>query len=206
MKQLTACLLLLFSLSLTGQIEVRPLDKDKLPKELVFKGRVKDAVQWADKAGNNMVITTETGEYASKSGTDGYKDAELFAHHFISENGVFKQTWKVVDFTKECPLDLEATFIKNTFQVTDLNKDSIAEIWLMYKTVCHGDVSPCEMKVIMYEGNQKYAMRGQNRVEIDKNKFLGGEYTFDKAFMAGPQVFREHAKDLWSKNIRQVWE
>ena len=34
----------------------------------------------------------------------------------------------------------------------------------MYKTVCHVDVSPCDMKIIMYQGGQKYAIRGKNKV------------------------------------------
>jgi hypothetical protein len=90
--------------------------------------------------------------------------------------------------------------------ITDLNHDGKAEMWMMYKTVCHGDVSPSTMKIIMYEGSQKFAVRGTNRVKLSANKFLGGEYSFDDAFKTGPEPFREFAKQLWQKNILETWE
>jgi hypothetical protein len=76
----------------------------------------------------------------------------------------------------------------------------------MYKTACHGDVSPCDMKIIMYEGTNKYAMRGQNKVQLSEHEFYGGDYTFDRAFKQSPKVFKEFAIDLWEKNIMQTWE
>ena len=76
----------------------------------------------------------------------------------------------------------------------------------MYKTVCHGDVSPSNMKVIMYQGLQKYAMRGRNKVKISETETEGGEYTFDKVFVDGPISFRNFAIKLWEKNILQKWE
>ena len=75
----------------------------------------------------------------------------------------------------------------------------------MYKTVCHGDVSPCNMKIIMYQGQQKFAMRGQNKVEYAKGEFAGGDYKFDQSFVNGPMVFRVFAKQLWDKNIMETW-
>jgi hypothetical protein len=62
------------------------------------------------------------------------------------------------------------------------------------------------MKIIMHEGTQKFAMRGRNKVEYEANKFEGGEFTFDQAFLTGLPVFRNFAKELWNKNIMQVWE
>lgn len=139
-----------------GQVPIKlaKLDINKLPLNINVEGKVKTAVRWTDNLEDNIVITSETGIYQSKKvkhPNDG-ADAELFAFHFIVSKNEAKQTWKVYDFINDCPVDIEATFIKNTFQVTDLNKDGIAEIWLMYKTVCHGDVSPSNMKIIMYQG------------------------------------------------------
>lgn len=76
----------------------------------------------------------------------------------------------------------------------------------MYKTVCHGDVSPVTMKIIMYEGNKKYAVRGDTRVSVSEGHTMGGEYTFDDAFKNGPAAFREYAKKLWAKNVVEKWE
>ena len=58
----------------------------------------------------------------------------------------------------------------------------------------------------MYEGQQKFAMRGESRVMygIDDNgqrMYEGGEYKIDNAFAKGPAVFLEYAKKLWEANI-----
>jgi hypothetical protein len=106
------------------------------------------------------------------------------------------QIWKVYDFIQDCGLDIEASFIKNTLRLTDLNHDGIGEVWLMYKTVCHGDVSPFEMKIIMYQGQQKFARRGHNKVQLGKTEVDGGDYKFDKAFTDGPGTFREYKLKL----------
>lgn len=181
---------------------------DKIPQEIKYEGKIKNAVHWTDKLGENIVITTETGIYQSnkfKHEMDG-GDAEIFAYHFLKSNGGFKQTWKVYDFISDCPVDIVASFIDKTFDITDLNNNGIAEIWVMYETVCHGDVSPSNMKIIMYEGQQKFAMKGENKImygtgDNGQKMYAGGEYKIDNAFSNGPTVFLEFAKKLWNKNI-----
>jgi hypothetical protein len=66
------------------------------------------------------------------------------------------------------------------------------------------------MKVIMYQGKQKFAMRGQNKVfegtdDKGTKHYSGGDYKYDKAFADGPKEFLEFAKKLWDKNIMQTW-
>lgn len=190
-----------------GQITTTNLETNKLPDGIKFTGKIKTAVRWTDKSGDNIVITTETGVTESKKEepTDDFREAALYAYHYIVGKDSTILTWKVYDFIKDCPVDIEATFIKKTFQVTDLNQDGVGEIWIMYKTVCHGDVSPCDMKIIMYQGQQKFAIRGQNKVQVSDKEFYGGDYKFDKAFADGPKEFLEFAKKLWDKNIMQTW-
>jgi hypothetical protein len=143
------------------QISVNQLDLTSLPKGITYEGKILTAVCWFDTLGNNIVILTETGIHRSnkfKHENDG-EDAELFAYHFIVKDDSALQTWRIYDFISDCPVDLEVSFIENSFQVTDLNHDGVGEIWIMYKTVCHGDVSPCAMKIIMYQKQQKYACK-----------------------------------------------
>lgn len=191
-----------FTLIVHGQINVTKLDRAKLTKGIHVQGEIENAVRFKDNSGDNIVITTETGHYPSKAEKEeDFNDAELFAYHFLAHGDTIKQTWKVYDFVKGCPFDIETEFVKNTFEVTDLDKDGIAEVWLMYKTSCRSDVSSSDMKIIVYEGPQKFAMRGRNKVKISDTKFEGGEYTFDKVFTDGPALFRDFAKKLWDKNI-----
>ena len=188
-----------------AQLVVTKLDKAHLPKGIHYKGQLINALRWTDKAGNHVVITTETGEFPSKEGED-FRSMRLAAQHFLLTSDSLRQTWQMQDGVTDCPVDMMATFTKNTFQVTDLNKDGLGEVWLMYKTVCHGDVSPVTMKIIMYQGAQKFAMRGRNRVKVSATESEGGEYQFDPAFQAGPKEFRMFALALWQKNVWQVWQ
>lgn len=195
------------------QIPVKNLDMTIAPKGIAFEGKVKTAVRWSDPSGEHVVILSETGPYRSqkfKHESDG-EDAELFAHHFIVQSDTAVRMWKVYDYVSDCPLDLEAGFIKNAFRVTDLDGNGVAEIWLMYKLACRGDVSPSDMKIIMYQDKQKFALRGQNKVksgtdESGAEQYTGGECTFDPSFAKGPKEFKEFAQSLWDANLMEKWD
>lgn len=75
----------------------------------------------------------------------------------------------------------------------------------MYKVSCQSDVSPVPMKIIMYEGNQKYAVRGATRVKVSEKEYMGGDYSFDQAFTNGPAAFRRYADQLWNKFKVENW-
>ena len=188
------------------KIKITNLTKSEIPKEISYRGTLKEAVRWTDESGVNLVITCETEEAVSKNApSEDYREKYLFAHHYLLFEDSIRQTWKVTDYIKECPLDIAADFVDNTFRVTDLDKDGIAEVWMMYLLTCTGDVSPVEMKIIMYEGTQKHAMRGHNRVDIGYGRMEGGDYNFDKAFNQAPAAFRDFAKKLWNTHIMAKW-
>lgn len=208
-KLLLSVLTVFFSsiLYAQGKQKFTKLSSSDLPAGIQYSGKLKEAIRWKDSQGDNIVIISETGNYQNpefKHDNEG-QDAEVFAYRYIITD-TLRQVWKVYDFIRDCPVDIQASFIKNTLQVTDFNSDGIAEVWVMYKTVCHGDVSPADMKIIMYQGAQKFAMRGQNKVQLGGEEFVGGEYQFDNAFVKGPKAFREFAAKLWNEHILETWE
>lgn len=171
---------------------------------LNHEGTFRNLASWKDGAGEHIAGTAETGIHVNpkfKHESDG-QDAELFAYHYIKTSEGFKQLWKIYDYIKNCPVDIEASFLGPPV-VTDLNKDGVAEIWIAYKTACHGDVSPVNLKIIMYEDIKKFAMRGRNKVDLGRGKTEGGNFLFDKAFNEGPKEFRDYAKKLWDKHVSQ---
>lgn len=195
-------------------LKIQKIDSTQFPGSIKYEGFIKNAVRWKDNLGDNIVITTETGYHINKKFKhefDNSADAELFAYHYIVSGNETKQIWKVYDFIADCPVDLDVSFIKNTFQITDLNHNGVAETWLMYKTACQGGVDPSNVKIIMYEGNQKFAMRGENKVQVGtddngKKQFMGGEYKFDENFKKAPQVFKDFAQKLWNENAMGNWD
>lgn len=189
-----------------AQFNLTALTVKSIPKNIQYKGKFLKAVRWADKAGDHIVITTETGETNSSTGEADARDAAIYAYHYTANNDGWKQTWQLYDYVKECPVDIEAKFIDQTFAITDLDKDGHAETWLMYKTSCLCDVSPADLKVIMYESDKKHAMRGRSKIKLTPNQYEGGEYRYDDAFANAPDVFMKYATQLWKQHVLETWE
>lgn len=188
------------------------LNKDAIPKSIIYEGTFKKAFIWEDKQGKHIALITELKSYITHKSEEmgDAKTAKLFAYSFLLKDGVYIKEWTVNDFIKDCYFDMQVQFFENAFQITDLNKNGVAEIWMQYKLGCTSDVSPLEMKIIMYEGNKKYAIRGTNKVktgvtENGKPIFEGGYYTLDNQFTNAPTVFIDFAKKIWNKNIMQKW-
>ncbi len=200
MKILSLALLTVFVQSTFAQIKTFPIDKKKIPQSIRYSGHVVNAVEYMDVDGQHLMITTETGNVDVKDeyGTAQQK-ADVFAYNYIIKENQHALSWQMHDFTIECQVDTKANYIPNTFAVTDLNNDGKAEVWLMYVTSCRGDVSPSSMKIIMHEGNKKYAIRGESKVKVSEKEFDGGRYTMDDSFKAAPDVFKQYAIQLWKK-------
>ncbi|MGQ3086902.1 M949_RS01915 family surface polysaccharide biosynthesis protein, partial [Flavobacterium sp.] len=182
-----------------AKISATKINAKQLPPGIEYEGKLKSGYRWSDSKGDNIAFICETGEYRNPKlqhdGDDGI-DAELFAYHFIMKDGKPSLSWKLYDLVSDCPLDLTASF--DDFRISDIDKNGIAEVWMVYKTACRGDVSPAEMKLIMYENGKKYAMRGTEKIlqGVDENgnkSYDGGEYKFDPAFMKAPAEVRTYA-------------
>lgn len=189
-----------------AQINRRILSKSEIPKNIKVNGNFQSAITWKEKNGEFLVILTESGNIEVPKSEEGLMKAEIHAYCFQKNQQSYAQKWMVYDFEEPCPFDLDVKFLKNTLQITDLDQNGIAEIWLTYKLTCRSDVSPAQMKIIMYEGQKKYAMRGKTKVKLSEFETLGGEFKFDNAFVNGQSIFRTFAKNIWSKNVNETWE
>ena len=185
-------------LSAQAQLRVSLLAPSAVPAALKRSGRVVQALRYTDRTGTYTVLATESGpatDPAAES-SDGQR-ADLYAYHYPATGAA--PTWQVHDFVADCPLDLEARFLPKALTATDLDQDGTAEVWLVYRTTCRGDVSPSTQKIIMYEGGRKYAVRGTSRLVLGGGKYDGGTYTLDAAWSAAPPAFRQHAAQLWQQ-------
>ena len=194
-------LMCIVSCTCKAQFTVTKPGKNNIPALIKYNGKFAGAIQWKDKQGNNLLLRTETGIFQSKTDTNtGTKTAELYAYHYLVGDDSTVLQWKLVDFERACELDLVTNFLEKDILVTDLDKNGIAETWLVYQTVCRGDVSPANMKIIMHEGTKKYAMKGTRKMKVSSTEIFGGEYTFDNAFLKGNIAFRTYAQQLWKKH------
>ncbi len=188
------------------KLVILPISKSQCPKEIVYHGQLDSIFKWTDKTGEYIAIQTSTGIQNDKIDNTGSGDLYTYCFKFDAVKKQYVRIWHLHDFINNCPTDIEVEFLPNTFQITDLNKNQVPEIWTMYKTACRGDVSPSEMKIICYEGMKKMAMRGRNRVKISAREFDGGEYVMDKAFQTSHTEIIKHARNLWYIHIDQKWD
>lgn len=163
-------------------IQIDSLSYDEIPKDLEFRGTVVEAIKWTDSLGENILIQTVTGHFFWK---DYDKDSteymlqdksELYAYLFQKKKGeeTFNRIWKVYDYTECFGVDWFTGFIPKATTITDIDKDGISEISMPYVLICRGGMDPGTMKIIMYEGNTKYALRGTTKVAcIEENKEEG---------------------------------
>jgi hypothetical protein len=154
-----------------GAFKIKNIGYDEIPKYLEFRGGVVNAVQWKDAMVENILIQTVTGVFGWKNYYDDTEfeveaKQEIFAYLFIKPHGEkkFKLGWRVYDFVTCWGVDMDAQFIPYATTITDLDNDGISEIAMPYENSCRGDISPGTMKIIMYEGNTKYALRGETQM------------------------------------------
>ncbi len=202
MKLLSLALLLALAQSAFAQITIIKIDKKAVPKTIHYAGHIIDVVQYTDNEGQHLMITTETGNVnVTDDEGNAARKSEIYAYNYIVKGDQRILSWQMHDFTGDCIVDTKASYVPKTFSVTDLNNDGKAEVWLMYLVACRGDVSPASMKIVMHEGDKKYAVRGTSKTKVSDKDYDGGEYTLDDAFKAAPTAFKQYALQLWRKNI-----
>jgi hypothetical protein len=175
-----------------------------------IKGNIKQTLRWTDRLGDNYLVLTETDAQITPPAIsnknihckEGCTNKEIYAYHFINRDSLL---WKLTDFVNACSFDNILEYRNGATKITDLDKNGLAEIWIMYSMTCTSDVSPRSLKLILYQGNKKYAIRGtsQPSPKTEDVKY-GGKYVPDKEFQTLPQSFKDFAKKLWDKYLYDI--
>lgn len=205
-----------------------------IPENIKLKGQVQEVWKWKDNAGENLLITTAVAPFEVKQKNefgDNSQTAQLFAFHYVkSGEAPFTQLWMLSDAVNECPFDITCAYLKNSTLITDLDKDGLAETTLQYKLTCRSDVSPADMKLIMHEGADKYALRGVMWYGMPDAPFTVteenanletlpgykkgsddyvttfGRYESEKDFAKAPPAFLTHARRQWIQFAKETNE
>ncbi len=204
-----------------------------IPASLNLKGKLEEVWKWSDNLGENLLILTTVAPYDDKQknqyGEEG-QTAELHAFHYAKKEGDYQQVWMINDAEKACPFDITCAFVKDAVTITDLDADGLAETKIQYRIACRSDVSPASLKLIMHEGNQKYALRGltwygmgEGIFDITENNacletlpgYKGtedewvktfGRYESEKEFANAPPEFLSHARYHWIRFVKESTE
>jgi hypothetical protein len=215
----------------TPPVSATAITEAQIPASAKYEGKLQEAWQWTDKSGNNLLITSFVEPYQDKEkneyGEEGWT-ASLNAYLYVKKDGDYQLLWKANDGEKSCPFDITCEFIKGATTVTDLDNDGIGETTIQYRLACRSDVSPAEMKLIMYEGAEKYLLQGLSWLKTSpedsftvtestanletlpgykktEDEFMKtfGRYESEKGFAGAPPEFLNYARKQWIKFVKE---
>ncbi len=169
-------------------------DKNATPLKDSIKGKIIDGASFKDAEGESIVLLTET-ENVYKGST---QNKSIYAYCFTKQGNSFKRKWLVQDKVDNCDVDATCEFLPGSLSVTDADSNQIAEATFLYQLSCKGDVSPHVKKLIMYHGQDKYAIRGTTILQTPAGK-EGGDKKIDASFSKAPKPLFEFANKQWDK-------
>lgn len=189
-------IVLAFSIFVAPCQSTTPDTSFKIPEEIerqVSKQILHKAQFW-DSKGRHILILSRNHEKFS----DGKEIISLNAQQFVNYSLNWEKEWTIKDFVECLNLDIEANFFLNLTSFTDLDSNKIYETIVAYSLICAGGIEPKTIKVIMRQGNTKYAIRGESLVKIGDNENYVGKYKPDELLAAKP-IFLEFLTDKWKR-------
>ncbi|RSZ59705.1 hypothetical protein HF313_13225 [Massilia atriviolacea] len=167
-----------------------------VPGKLVKAARIEDAT-----GEHLLVVSLRAGPSAADNATPARVERyDFFASLYTRKASRWARAWLIED-VNDCPtLDSEGQFFPKYITVTDLDQNGIAEVTVPYKFFCGGGVDSSTLKVIMRQGAQKFAARGQTLVGANTESAFGGELVFDPALsLRQNAVFKAHLQSIRDK-------
>ncbi|MGV3619417.1 MAG: M949_RS01915 family surface polysaccharide biosynthesis protein [Archangium sp.] len=157
-------------------------------------------LRFTDKAGEHLVKFVLSDVKKKKSSEGWSKSRDLLVTHTIGK----KQIWQAKDFVQQCEFDLQLEVVDGSIEVSDVDENGQGEVSFLYRLGCRSDVSPDGMKLLMYEGPTKFALRGESKERVSETEFMGGEFQADPAFDKAPAVFLDFATAKWKRLVTDV--
>lgn len=186
-------------------VHMLSLDLGNIPTGYDYTGSVMDGARWTDANGENVLLVSRREIAGTDDEFPEENKEELFGYHYINNEGTIRLLWKIYDFAHN-PCDGGHGLLSNVI-VRDLNNDGIAENAFVYNIQGSCDVSPIPIKLMLHSGSEKYAIRGNNKVQASMEPGAipdGGEMNFDPAFNTAPPEFRTFADELWRNSLKKI--
>ena len=159
--------------------------------------KVERILSWNEGNGANIAIFATTEKSGQKDG-DTWTSKALHVATYNVVGGKYTKLQTIIEAVQPCNVDLTAKFLETSIGLTNLDGDDKGELTFGYVTRCAGDMSPMSMKVLMLEGKDKHALRGQSVLDLGDGMVEGGDYKVD--FKKAPKELVEYAKRVWESH------
>lgn len=159
-------------------------------------GKVVSVTRVIGKADEKILVLTEK---PTKSANGRIERIDLNASYYAKAGQQWKSDWAINDFVN-CPgLDSKASFFPDATTVTDIDGDGKPEITVAYQLFCGGGVEPLTVKVILRQGETKYAIRGESMIRLPGQAPIGENRTPDPALLQPANApFLKHLESVWN--------
>ncbi len=186
-----------FDPSPNGALQLNPYFlEDGFEEENTIWGNVIDAYQWVDKLRNNIFIRSEITPFFGKQLND--KTKYIYCYHFEKlPNNEYKLIRKFSDVVSSCADSIVAEFYLPTIELTDVNRDTIGEISLLYQVECIPFVSNLDLnyKLLFTTNGEKYMLYGKEDTQKANNT-----YTLSSGVKLN-EVYERFMVKKWNKFI-----
>jgi hypothetical protein len=165
-----------------------PVAANEVPAAQRLPGKLLEGWHWKDANGENLLVVYRT-EILSRNERRAQKDpafrkklenpntgssvedigrgSELMVRQYVRKQGAYTELWRLQDGVYNCPVDLILGPASHSTTITDLDQNGQSETTFIYALGCRGDVSSDDLKLVMHEGKEKYALRGNIVVQVD---------------------------------------
>ncbi|WP_258543776.1 M949_RS01915 family surface polysaccharide biosynthesis protein [Parvicella tangerina] len=138
------------------QLDFYPF-REKLDTTIVW-GDLIDAYQWKDKIGDNVVVRSELIFKSLSDSLSTYKKY-LYFYHFLRVDDELKLIRKFTDVFGECEETPKASFSLPSIELTDIDRDTIGEISVIYDLYCSGgDTLNYHSKLLLASNGKKFML------------------------------------------------
>ncbi|WP_369990114.1 M949_RS01915 family surface polysaccharide biosynthesis protein [Pseudomonas xanthosomatis] len=166
------------------------------------------SVHFHDREGEGLLVLSRVDGQATDPDTEEEVDkvvlkATLYGRSASAD--AFKPRWQIEQETTCAGLDLDVDFYTDVSDVSDLNKDGVAEVTVASHAFCGGGIDPHDIAIELREGQAVYSVTGQSLISPAGEEPFGGEREDSASLKSAPQVIREHMDAVWLKVYKRPW-
>ncbi len=161
---------------------IRFSDFDKSMASLLkIEGEIVAGRVWTDANGENVLVLSQIKEESFSDEEGPSSETRLLAKHFVNNAGNYSLQWELNELESGCGFENRAAFSSSLLAVTDLDKNSLAEITVVYRLGCSSELSPDPLRLLLIENGKQHKISGTTIADFGEWKD-GGKTFVDPSF------------------------
>lgn len=172
------------------------------------EGEIEDAFSYWDSLGENVVVLSKLEVQYDTTELKGWGRGRIYVYlnHFVKRGDSMRLACQVLDYS-DVHLETDGDIRVWRLKFEDADRNGILECYFAYSI--HPDATDCcypsELKVIVHEDSEKYAIRGSSEVRhefvnVEGEKHVDG---FNSLLRAAPAI-QAHANNLFDKMAEEL--